>query len=98
MNIAEEAQNLVLGDRNQSYGSPAEEFARVAKVWSGLLGPKLKADLDPADIPILMTALKLCRETHRPKRDNRVDIIGYALCLDWTATGVSPGASPAAGS
>lgn len=29
-----------------------------------------------------MIAVKISRECHRPKRDNRVDIAGYAEVLD----------------
>jgi hypothetical protein len=90
MNIAEEAQSLVLGDRNASYGNPREDFERVAKVWSGLLAQKLKADITPEEAILMMAGLKLCREVHKPKRDNRTDLIGYALCLDWATTGDRP--------
>jgi hypothetical protein len=29
-----------------------------------------------------MVALKLCRDANAPNRDNRVDAIGYTLCLE----------------
>ena len=29
-----------------------------------------------------MIVIKLCREENKPKKDNRVDIAGYALTLD----------------
>jgi len=31
---------------------------------------------------MILLALKLAREQHKPKRDNRVDIAGYAWVLD----------------
>lgn len=88
--ISRTAENLVLGDRNASYGSPKDDFARVAKVWSGLLSSKLSADITPQEAILMMAGLKLCREVHKPKEDNRVDLVGYALCLDWVQTGVCP--------
>lgn len=90
MNIASEAQSLVLGDRNNSYGTPAEDYARTAAVWSGLLIEKLKVPITAKEAILMMAAMKLCREVHKPKRDNRVDAIGYMLCADWTETGERP--------
>ncbi len=89
-NIATEAFDLITGDRNASYGDPKADFERVAKVWSGLINAKLKADLTAEEAIIMMIGLKLCREVHKPKHDTRVDIIGYTGCLDWVTTGVQP--------
>lgn len=77
-----EARNLVNGDRQADYGSPAVAWDAVAKTWSGLLAHVLKRDLTAAECAILMTALKLNREMNRPKRDNRVDAHGYLVVLD----------------
>lgn len=90
MNIATQASTLVLGDRNDSYGGPAEDFKRVSETWSGLIRDKLKAPLTSQECIMMMIALKLCREIHKPKEDTRVDIIGYTLCLDWVETGKKP--------
>lgn len=89
-NIADEAMSLVCGDRNASYGNPDQDFGRVAKAWSAFLSDKLKADITPREAIIMMIGLKLCREIHKPKRDTRVDIIGYDLLLDWIDTGQMP--------
>ena len=88
--ITREAEKLVVGDRNASYGNPREDYERVAKVWSGLLKDKLTADITPEEAIMCMIGLKLCREIHKPKEDTSVDIVGYTLCLDWATTGKKP--------
>jgi hypothetical protein len=47
-------------------------------MWSQILG----APVSPQQIAMCMIATKLCREVHRAKHDNRLDIIGYAALLD----------------
>ncbi len=83
--LADEAKKLVFGDRNVQYGSPAQDYERVSKVWSGLLCNKLKLGecLTKEEALMMMAALKLCREFHKHKDDNIIDAHGYLLCLDW---------------
>lgn len=94
-NIAAEAIKLVLGDRNDSYGDPGDDYKGTAKVWSGLLIQKLKpgVEIDAREAILMMAALKIRREITKPKRDNRVDAIGYMLCDDWVTTGTKPNLS-----
>jgi len=83
--IADEAANLVYGDRREAYGPPHRDFRRIATMATGLLSDKLIQNhgiLFPEDIALIMICVKMSREVHHPKRDNRVDMIGYALCLD----------------
>lgn len=80
--ILHEAHRLVTGDRGQAYGHPAKDLGRTAKMVSALLSDKLKEDLVAEDIAKIMIAVKLSRETNKPKRDNRSDMAGYALVLD----------------
>ena len=77
-----EAAQLITGDRNQTYGSPTQNFTDTARVWSILLRPKLGEgkELEPGDVAMMMVALKLCRMVAAPKRDNWVDVAGYAGC------------------
>lgn len=87
--IAAEAQDMVYGDRQDDYGHPREDFTRAAILWTGLLQHKLAdgAFVDADDIARCMIGVKLARDVHAPKRDNRVDIVGYAITLDRLETG-----------
>ena len=79
--ILEEALRITSGDRQASYGPPDQDFRRTAEMWSALFGHKLNANFEPRDVAMAMICLKLSRETHQEKRDNAVDIAGYARCL-----------------
>lgn len=74
--ILEEALRISSGDRQNAYGPPDQDFARTAKIWSALKG----VEFEPREVALFMIALKLSRETHQRKRDNWVDIAGYARC------------------
>lgn len=45
-------------------------------------GPVRLPDIPPGIVALVMTAVKLSRESAQPRRDNRVDLIGYVLCKD----------------
>lgn len=87
--VALEAHDLVYGDRQGDYGHPREDFTRTAILWTGLLQHKLAdgAYIDAEDIGRCMIAVKLSRDVNSPKRDNRVDMAGYAITLDRLETG-----------
>lgn len=77
--ILEEAQRLVHGPRQQSYGHPFDDFSRTGRLWGAILG----CDPIPPDLVALcLVAVKISREVNAPKRDNRVDMAGYAETLD----------------
>ena len=78
--ILDEAKRITEGTRRDEYGAPADDFARVARMWTGILAPKLGdgQHITAMDIPLCMIAIKLARQSYRHKRDNLVDIAGYA--------------------
>lgn len=79
--ILEEADDLVSGDRNSAYGHPFEDFTRTGGLWGHLI-KGLNRPVTPEEVAMCMVALKLSRECHKPKRDNRVDAAGYTKCLE----------------
>lgn len=80
--VLPEAQGLVYGARHHDYGHPLEDFERTAAMVTAILGSKLRPGqrVTPKDWALMMCACKVSREIHRPKRDNLVDLAGYAEC------------------
>lgn len=74
--VLETAEQLINGDREESYGSAAESFDRIAMLWGVYLdAPELNAK-DVAHMLILMKVSRLV--TSPDKLDNYIDIAGYA--------------------
>jgi len=82
MTILDEAKVLVLGDRQESYGHPIENWDRTARILSAIWHDKLTEPLTAEEALLGMQGIKIAREIHSPKRDNRVDGAGYWQALD----------------
>lgn len=80
--VLREAEHLITGERNATYGEPTQNFQDIAKVWTVYLGPKLRegVEISPADTAWMMIGLKMVRAIAGPSRDNWVDAAGYAGC------------------
>ena len=80
--IAEEAISIVRGARNEYYGHPEEDFGRLAQFWTLALKGRGRladdAELDHLDIVHMMALVKINRNLNKFKRDNLVDLAGYA--------------------
>ncbi len=63
-----------LEERARMYGAPEDSFDRISKMWAAYKG----CDFSRNDVVIMMILLKVAREAFQHKRDNFVDIIGYA--------------------
>lgn len=79
--ILSEAERLVNGPKRADYGSVEESFKAIASAWSIVL----KREITPHQVALCMAGLKLCREAHAPKRDNRVDGAAYFYLADLLA-------------
>lgn len=88
MNILEEAESLIYGDRQASYGSATDNFNNTAAGWSVILSKKLNAPISAEDVGLMMVWLKIAREVNKPQRDNLVDAAGYLGCVEKVQKGI----------
>jgi hypothetical protein len=80
--VLQEAQRLVYGDREASYSPPQRDYAKTAKIWTGLLLEKLRpgVEITALEAVLMMAGMKMAREVFLHKRDNLVDAAGYIGC------------------
>jgi hypothetical protein len=73
-----EAATIIAGDRDVQYGGPEENFTRIAKIWSVIVG----AEISPEDVAMMMVGLKVARYASKSgfQPDTWIDIAGYAGC------------------
>lgn len=80
--VLREAEQLITGDRNVHYGEPTDNFRNIGELWTTRIRHKLKDGevLTGADVADFQMLVKLARNIAQTKRDNYVDIAGYAGC------------------
>ena len=76
--ILSEAEEIVNGSRHSDYGDAKESFSRIATIASVMTGKELA----PEDCCAVLMAVKLVRESFKHKRDNLVDLCGYAHIMN----------------
>ena len=87
VNILEEAESIIYGDREQTYGKPGVNLERIAGQWALYLQQKFgaEANLTAEDVCWMMVDLKKCRQMNADKRDNLVDAAGYLALIERAA-------------
>lgn len=69
------AIGAVCCEREEEYGSPADNFRLTAQLWSDYLQTKVSA----GDVALMMALLKVSRvKSGHPKPDSFVDMAGYS--------------------
>jgi len=76
--VLELAEEITSAERIIQYGHPSKNFADIAKMWSVILN----VEVTPQQVGLCNIATKICREINSQKRDNLVDICGYAKAID----------------
>ena len=76
--ILKQATDAVCTDREGQYGSPEDNFRRIADLWTAYWGGY---SFEPKDVAMMMSLLKIARiTTGKHKDDNYIDLAGYAAC------------------
>ena len=79
--ILDTAKQMVSGDREQDYGSPENNFTRIANLWNSYLCGRMYSAIYPKDVAAMLALLKIARiASGNAKDDNWVDLAGYAAC------------------
>ena len=76
--ILSEAEEIDNGSRHSEYGDAQESLSRVATIANVMTGK----ELSPEDCCAVLMAVKLVRESFAHKRDNLVDLCGYAHIMN----------------
>lgn len=75
--LLDHCKDIVLKHRQSQYGTPEDNFGRIAAYWSTYLGVEIKL----SDVAMMMVLLKVARGQHKSNNeDTWVDIAGYAAC------------------
>ena len=80
--LADEAKAIVTGARRSAYGTPEDNFERIARFWQAYFENTGRGDvkLTAADVSPMMRLTKEARLCETPDhRDSFVDLIGYTL-------------------
>ena len=84
MSILKEANTIIYGDREKTYGHPSKNLQTIALMWEAYLNARKHAEpVTPKDVAAMMMLVKVARFANDPDhRDNLVDICGYAALIE----------------
>ena len=81
--VLKEAQTIIYGDREKTYGHPSKNLRAIASMWNAYLKSVGDRELDAQDVCVMMVLLKGARLANDPShRDSVVDICGYAALIE----------------
>ena len=85
VSVLEEAQSIIYGDREKTYGHPAKNLKTIANMWNAYMNNMDDANFSVTakDVAAMMMLVKVARYANDPShRDNLVDICGYAALIE----------------
>lgn len=73
-----QAAKEAVENRGNAYAPPESNFARIADLWSAILG----VPVEPWEVALCQAAVKIARlaETEGRHPDSWIDLAGYAAC------------------
>jgi len=75
------AMECVTKDRQNTYGSPEDNFKRIANLWNAYLDIPNCHQIGADDVAAMLALLKIARiASGNSHSDNWVDLAGYAAC------------------
>jgi hypothetical protein len=80
--IADEAKRIVSGARRSAYGTPEQNFERIARFWQAYFESTGRGSIliTAADVSPMMRLMKEARLCESPQHlDSFIDLIGYTL-------------------
>jgi hypothetical protein len=85
VSVLEEAEKIIYGDREKTYGHPSKNLRNIASMWTTYLNANWGDTfiLSPKDVAVMMILLKAARLANDINhRDSVVDICGYAALIE----------------
>lgn len=85
VSVLEEAQSIIYGDREKTYGHPAKNLKTIANMWTAYMNnlDDGNFNLTAKDVAAMMMLVKVARFANDPShRDNLVDVCGYAALIE----------------
>ena len=72
------------GQRDAQYGTPEDNFERIATLWNAhvsiIAGANANVQFSAEDVAWMLMQVKQARAVHSFNADNYVDAAGYAAC------------------
>ncbi len=82
--ILDAAKRATCGERDVQYGTPEDNFARIADLWNAHL--RIRKCVPPShaltaeDVAWMLMQVKQARAVHGFHLDNYIDAAGYVVC------------------